>query len=392
MHSGHVRMYVCGPTVYDHAHLGHARSEVFFDTVARYLRFLGFRVTHVRNLTDIDDKIIDRSLLMETSTSKIADRCIESYHDDMNHLGTRRPDHEPRVTEYIPEIISIIGKLISSGNAYAQGGNVLFRVGSVEGYGALASSGKGSSLRHASMATSIHTKNDGSDFALWKRADGPGPAWKSPWGLGRPGWHIECVAMAQHLLGSEFDIHGGGRDLLFPHHENERAIAMACYGTPLARYWIHHELVTADNRKLSRSCGTPYLIGDLCSMFHPEAIRLFILSTHYRRTLDFTMDRIGQAQAALTRLYRLYERASRDCDPPGTRTRRDTPLIASFCKAMDNDLNIPEGINIIFAAARRLNRVINKHHGAGKMEEHDKEEFCGLVNLCREVLGILYDS
>jgi len=384
---GLVRMYVCGPTVYDHAHLGHARSDVFFDTVARYLGFTGFRVTHVRNFTDIDDKIIQRSQLMNMGVSEVAGRFIDAYHADMARLGARPPDHEPRVTEHIPVITSLIDRLISQGYAYVHEGDVLFRAAAVDGYGLLARAGDRAGMNgsfHAAGNTAA--KEDRRDFVLWKRSSGLGPVWESPWG---PGWHVECAAMARNLLGAEFDIHGGGRDLLFPHHENERAISRACSGTHLARYWIHHAMVTVGNRTLSRSSGPPHLVGELCRRYHGEAIRLFILSTHYRRSLDFTTDRLDQAEAALARLYRLYDRLEKGPESP--RDCPDSPLIARFCQAVENDLNFPGGINVIFAAVRRLNRVMRENPGAATAHAHDRQELAGLIRLCREVLGILAD-
>jgi len=385
----HVRMYVCGPTVYDHAHIGHARSEVFFDVVKRYLRFVGHRVTHVRNFTDMDDKIIECSHVTGKGVAEIANRFIDAYHADMDNLNVVRPDHEPRVTEHIEAMRVLINRLVRSGHAYVREGNVLFRVRSLDDYGLLAPAGRWCGVPEESAPQGECLKDDERDFVLWKKVHDNGPVWESLWGMGRPGWHIECVAMGQHFLGKEFDIHGGGQDLVFPHHENERALSMSFSGTPLARYWIHHALVTSNNQKLSRSSGTPYLIRDLCRGYRGEAVRLFILSTHYRRALDFTFDRIRQASSALGRLYGAVYRWHELLDIPSTPVDRESPLVQLFCQAMDRDLNIPNGINIVFSALRRLNKTLQDQGNTGNAGLDDREDMAALVMLCRDVLGIL---
>jgi cysteinyl-tRNA synthetase len=300
----HAGVYVCGPTVYDHAHIGHARSAVFFDVVVRYLKFRGYKVIYVRNFTDIDDKIIEKAGIENKTIHKLADEYIDSYRFDMDCLGVHAPDHEPRVTDYIPQIIRAISILVDNNNAYANAGNVWFRTCNRPGYGLIS----GLNIKQDDTADSRLTisegKEDARDFALWKKAEPGSPSWQSPWGRGRPGWHIECAVMSNALLGASFDIHGGGRDLIFPHHENERAISLALTECEPAKYWIHHALVTLNGRKLSKSGGSgpAYMIRDLCKKYSPKAIRLFLLSVHYRRQLDVTAKRILEKEKAIKNL------------------------------------------------------------------------------------------
>ena len=380
---GEVGIYVCGPTVYDHAHIGHARSAVLFDVIVRYLRHTGLTVRYVRNFTDIDDNILEQSGKWNVSPKEIAETYMRSYREDMETLGCLAPDFEPRVTEHIAPIRRMIARLLDSGNAYVQDGSVYYRVHRQKDYGLL------SAGTPAVDTTTGKTKEDESDFVLWKKATDDEMAWESPWGKGRPGWHIECVAMSQGCLGHLFDIHGGGRDLIFPHHENERVIARSLTETNLANYWLHHELVTLNGRKISKSVDAFYRIRDLCLRHHPESVRLLLLSTHYRRPLDFTERRIEDTLSSLRRLYGLIERSGDDMTPDCGISNGNERLTSGFREAMDRDFNIPEAIAQIFASARRLNRSMNHTGGIAGLSGPDQREIKDLVSLCRNVLGIL---
>jgi len=382
---GHIGIYVCGPTVYDHAHVGHARSAVFFDVVVRFLRFEGYAVRYVRNFTDLDDKILARAGTERIAAGDLADRYIRSYREDMAALGVLAPDFEPRVTERIGPILEAIARLIDDGQAYVREDGVYFRVRLRGDYGRLAdAAGVDAGLRSGPGGP----KEDGRDFALWKRAEGDAVAWESPWGRGRPGWHIECVAMSRGHLGSLFDIHGGGRDLIFPHHENERALSRSLDGTDLARYWLHHELVTLKGRKLSKSEDRGGRIRDLLRHHRPGAIRLFLLSTHYRRPVDLTERRLGEAAAALDRLSGLAGRCGADGEGEARVAGATTELGVRFREAMHRDFNIPEALAHLFAAARRINRSLGAAGVPKRLEPRQRAELRDLQILCRDVLGI----
>lgn len=389
---GQVGIYVCGPTVYDHAHIGHARSSVFFDVIVRYLRHEGLSVRYVRNFTDMDDKILERSRIECIDAGSLATTYIRSYREDMAALGVLAPDVEPRVTEHIEPIREMIAWLVESGHAYVRAGDVYYRVRSQGDYGRLAAVARSDLATAGFRVMPPEGKEDARDFVLWKRADDGGPAWESPWGRGRPGWHIECVAMGHRHLGSLFDIHGGGRDLIFPHHENERILSRSLAETDLARYWLHHELVTVNGRKLSKSTDTLCRIRDLIRRHHPEAIRLFLLSTHYRRPVDFTERRLEEAASTLNRLFGLAER----CGDAGEREVRvsegTTELGAQFREAMHQDFNIPGALALLFASARRINRSLNSDEGREGLTRQLRLEIGDLLYLCRNVLGILPET
>ncbi|MEE4112403.1 MAG: cysteine--tRNA ligase, partial [Desulfobacteraceae bacterium] len=284
---GQVRIYVCGPTVYDSCHVGHARSVVVFDVVVRYLRSMDYQVTYIRNFTDVDDKIINRANTIGMDAVQLAEKYIREFHRDMDALNVMRADQEPRVTEHIEEIIDIIANLVEKKAAYLVDGDVFYAVETFEDYGKL--SGRKLADMVAGSRVEINAnKRNPFDFVLWKAAKPGEPSWPSPWGEGRPGWHIECSAMSRRFLGETFDIHGGGKDLIFPHHENEIAQSEAAHGKPFARYWMHNGFVNIDNEKMSKSLNNFLMIKDILQSYHPETVRLFLLSSHYRSPIDFS--------------------------------------------------------------------------------------------------------
>ena len=297
-----VKMYVCGVTVYDYCHIGHARSAVVFDVIYRYLLFLGYDVVYVRNFTDIDDKIIRRAQEEHTDYRTIAERYIAAFYEDMDRLGVLRPTVEPRATEHIKEMIEIIQKLFDKGYAYQSGRDVYFSVERFPGYGKLSGRSLEDMMAGARVDIDEHKRNP-FDFVLWKGSKEGEPAWDSPWGPGRPGWHIECSAMSAKYLGETFDIHGGGKDLIFPHHENEIAQSEAAFGKPFVRYWLHNGFVNINNEKMSKSLGNFLTIREILDKVHPEALRLFVISKHYRNPVDFSDEAIREAERGLERLY-----------------------------------------------------------------------------------------
>jgi len=346
---GRVGMYVCGITVYDHIHVGHARSQIAFDVARRWLAASGYRVTYVRNITDIDDKILARARERGEPFEALTGRYIAAMEEDFAALGLGRPDHEPRATAFIPEIVAMIGKLVASGFAYVGGnGDVYYAVAKFPEYGRL-SGKKLEDLRAGARVEVDEAKRDPLDFVLWKRAKAGEPAWDSPWGMGRPGWHIECSAMAVALLGEEFDIHGGGMDLKFPHHENEIAQTRAACKCGFARVWMHNGFVRVDDEKMSKSLGNFFTVRDVLPRLRPEVLRAFLLASHYRAPVNYTDGNLKQADASLQRLYL----ALRDVEPapawePGEASRE-------FAEAMDDDFNTPGAIAALQSAARALN-------------------------------------
>jgi cysteinyl-tRNA synthetase len=346
---GHVRMYVCGVTVYDFLHVGHARCYVAFDTVRRYLQHRGYRVTFVRNITDIDDKIIERAAKNGESCEALTERFIGAMHEDFAKLGIAPVDHEPRATEYVPQIVAMVEQLIDRGYAYvADDGDVLYSVAKFEGYGRL--SGKRlADLRAGARVAVDQAKRDPLDFVLWKSAKPGEPAWDSPWGKGRPGWHIECSAMSVALLGAHFDIHGGGMDLKFPHHENEIAQTCAACGTAFVNVWMHNGFVNVNAEKMSKSLGNFFTVRDVLPKLRPEVMRMFVLASHYRGPINYSDDNLHQADGALERLYLALRGVVPQADAPATvATER-------FHAAMDDDFNTPEALAVLQALARDLN-------------------------------------
>jgi len=353
---GHVRMYVCGMTVYDLCHLGHARSMIAFDIVQRWLRASGLAVTYVRNITDIDDKIIRRALDHGESIRSLTDRMIAALHEDADALGIERPTHEPRATEYVPQMLALIGNLQKKGLAYqAANGDVNYAVRHFAGYGKL--SGKSLDELQAGERVAVQKgKADPLDFVLWKSAKASEPEevkWPSPWGLGRPGWHIECSAMGCALLGESFDIHGGGADLQFPHHENEIAQSEGATGKPPARVWMHNGFINVDNEKMSKSLGNFFTIRDVLTEYDAETVRFFVVRSHYRSPLNYSDAHLNDARAALKRLYTALSLVT-----PTAAVSVDwgESYAARFKAAMDEDFGTPEAVAVLFDLASEVNR------------------------------------
>ena len=352
---GKVRMYVCGMTVYDYCHLGHARVMVVFDMVARWLRTSGYQLNYVRNITDIDDKIIRRAVENGESIQALTERFIDAMHEDADALGVLRPDHEPRATEYVDDMLSLIERLSERGLAYvADSGDVCYSVRSFEPYGKL--SGKSlDDLRAGERVQVADGKKDPLDFVLWKHAKVEEPddaKWASPWGSGRPGWHIECSAMASRLLGEHFDIHGGGQDLQFPHHENEIAQSEGAHRCTFVNYWMHNGFVRVDDEKMSKSLRNFFTIRDVLKRFDPEVIRFFMLRAHYRSPLNYSDTSLEDARSALARLYTVIKNVS----PADVAPDFDSDFGARFKRAMDDDFNTAEAVSVLFEMATEANR------------------------------------
>ena len=370
---GHVRMYVCGITVYDYCHVGHARSQLVFDVVARYLRWRGYRLTYVRNITDIDDKIIRRAAETGETVDALTSRFIAAMHEDFEALGMEPPDEEPRATEHMDEILRMIEALVEKSHAYVgANGDVYYRVSSFDGYGRL--SGKRiEDLRAGARVDIEEAKEDPLDFALWKAAKPGEPQWNSPWGPGRPGWHIECSAMSTAALGDHFDIHGGGMDLKFPHHENE--IAQSCGATdhPFVNVWMHNGFLQIDEEKMSKSLGNFFTIRDVLKQHRGEVIRHFVLLRHYRRPLNYSEQDIRESRGGLDRLYRAIRGA------PVAQTPDETGL-EHFRAAMDDDFNTAGGV----AAMQDVGTELNKAKEAG-----DPDRAGALAAALREMGGVM---
>ncbi|MBX3620332.1 MAG: cysteine--tRNA ligase [Rhizobacter sp.] len=352
----HVRMYVCGITIYDYCHVGHARMMVAFDVIYGWLKALGYRVTYVRNVTDIDDKIIRRALERNIAIRDLTDEMIGAMHEDLDALGIARPTHEPRATEYVPQMLAMIGKLESKGLAYrSDNGDVNYAVRKFPGYGKL--SGKSiDELRAGERVAVLDGKQDPLDFVLWKAAKASEPddaKYASPYGMGRPGWHIECSAMGCALLGEEFDLHGGGADLQFPHHENEIAQSEGANDKPPARVWAHNGLLNVDHVKMSKSLGNFFTIRDVLQRYDGETIRFFMLRTHYRSPFNFSDLNLDDARNALRRLYT----ALLDLDVPTLPVDWDHPQAARFRDAMNDDFGTPEAVAVLFELAAEVNRT-----------------------------------
>jgi cysteinyl-tRNA synthetase len=397
-----VGIYVCGVTVYDSCHIGHARSMIVFDVIVRFLRSKGFQVTYVRNFTDIDDKIITRAQKDGVEPKILAEKFIREFETDMEALGVSTPDYEPRATFHIPDIIGLVQKLIDQGMAYIVEGDVFFAVEKFPSYGALSNR----SLEEMQAGARIEVdprKRHPMDFALWKMGKPGEPTWDSPWGPGRPGWHIECSAMSSRYLGETFDIHGGGKDLIFPHHENELAQSMAVSGKPLAHYWVHNGFVTIQGEKMSKSLGNFLTVQEMIGRFHPESIRLLLLSRHYRSPLDYSDQAMQEAQMGLRRLYTLLK----DLEHPEGRleNKGSEPLTQewiqeteeairgfedNFQQALDDDFNTAQAIGHLYELARQLNRrmdAIRPKELKGLSNQFNTA--IGLFRQCGQILGIL---
>ncbi len=365
---GHIKLYVCGITSYDYCHIGHARSALAFDMIVRYLRYTGNKVTYVRNFTDIDDKIIARAAEQNSSTEELANRFIDEFYVDMDRLGVDRPTMEPKATEHIQEMIDLIAELIDKDMAYPASGDVYYSVNSFKGYGKL--SGRNlEDMQAGARITVNENKTNPMDFVLWKASKPGEPSWESPWGPGRPGWHIECSAMSRKYLGSTFDIHGGGQDLIFPHHENELAQSEGANDKPFVNMWIHHGFVTIRDEKMSKSLGNFLTIRDILDHYHPEVLRFFIFSTHYRNPLDFSEAAMQDAMAGLDRLYNciaaidaLKAEGLDDAVPlAGDKDRKKIEgLEQRFQKAMDNDFNTAQAQGSLFEAVKVMNKILRQ--------------------------------
>ncbi|MEN8615852.1 cysteine--tRNA ligase [Shewanella baltica] len=349
---GKIGMYVCGVTIYDLCHIGHGRTFVSFDMIVRYLRYAGYEVNFQRNITDVDDKIIKRANENNESCEALTERLIGEMHQDFDALNMLRPDFEPRATLHIAEIIDMVELLLARGHAYvASDGDVLFSVASYPDYGCL--SGQNLDQLQAGARVEVdETKQNPMDFVLWKMSKPGEPTWESPWGPGRPGWHIECSAMNSKHLGLHFDIHGGGSDLQFPHHENENAQSCCAHDTPYVNYWMHTGMVMVDREKMSKSLGNFFTIRDVLGHYDAETVRYFLLSGHYRSQLNYSEDNLKQARSALERLYT----AIKDVDLTVAAAPAEE-FVAKFKAAMDDDFNTPEAYSVLFDMVREINRL-----------------------------------
>lgn len=371
-----VTMYVCGPTVYSYAHIGNARPAVVFDILARLLRQRYPKLTYVRNITDVDDKINAAAAVEGVDIGVIADRYAAAYHEDLAALGVDRPDFEPRVTAYIPQIINMIRRLILSHHAYVAEGHVLFNVPSYGDYGHLSHRDVRELIAGARIDVAPY-KKDPSDFVLWKPSDDNQPGWDSPWSRGRPGWHIECSAMAETLLGDTIDIHGGGNDLVFPHHENERAQSVCAHaGTPFVRYWVHNGFLTVDRAKMSKSLGNALLLHDILQDIPGEVVRLALLSAHYRQPLDWNDQLLTDSRRRLDRLYGALRNVGNlgegPVNPP-----------TAFVSALEDDLNTPAALGVLFRTAHALNKADS---------EADRVKLAMQLRAAGQLLGLLEQS
>ncbi len=392
---GRVRMYACGVTVYDHTHLGHARSAVVFDVIKRYLEYAGHEVKYVRNFTDIDDKIINKANMEGVECSVIAERFIKEYNQDMERLGVRDADVSPKATDHIPLMIELIEKLVDKGYAYQVGGSVYFSVKKFVPYGKLSKKDTEQLLSGARVEVDA-MKGNPLDFALWKESKEGEPAWESPWGLGRPGWHIECSAMSMFHLGETIDIHGGGKDLIFPHHENEIAQSEAATGKEFVRYWMHNGFVNINREKMSKSAGNYFTVKEILENHHPEAVRLFLLSSHYRHPIDYSIEALKRASRALDRYYSMlreiealsgasldFSQANMEAlDESGKELHGQVAqALDLFREAMNDDFNTARAIGQVFELVRRINRYL--HSKAGDLGVNESM----LLGLARKAMG-----
>ncbi len=400
LEEGKVGIYVCGVTVYDLCHIGHARSAIVFDVLVRYLRAKGLDVTYVRNFTDVDDKIIERANKLGKETSVLAQEFIDAFYEDMDRIYVLKADVEPRATEHIDGMIDMITALINRGYAYVEENDVFFSIEKFKGYGKL-SGRKIDDMQAGSRIAVDEKKRHPMDFVLWKGTKPGEPQWPSPWGPGRPGWHIECSVMSTHYLGSTFDIHGGGKDLLFPHHENERAQSIGAIGGNFANYWVHNGFVTVESEKMSKSLGNFLTIRDALESWHPEVLRLFLLSRHYRGPLDFSKKAILDLQSGLVRIYRTLQRLGDAAVPIQKETGylgflsgdQSDPFLQQFVDMMDDDLNTAGAIGLVFEKVREMNKLLDSDKGTlndttRSRLENDRHQ----LFLAARVLGLLHEQ
>lgn len=380
IHPNQVGMYVCGVTVYDLCHIGHGRTFVSFDVIARYLRYLGYHLTYVRNITDVDDKIIKRALENHETCEHLVDRMVAEMYKDFDALNIQRPDFEPRATHHIPEIIALVQRLIDNGHAYvAQNGDVMFDVDSFPEYGKLSRQDL-SQLQAGARVEINDIKKNPMDFVLWKMSKENEPSWQSPWGAGRPGWHIECSAMNCKQLGEHFDIHGGGSDLMFPHHENEIAQSCCAHGGAYVNYWLHSGMIMVDKEKMSKSLGNFFTIRDVLQHYDAESVRYFLLTAHYRSQLNYSEENLKLAHSALERLYTALRGTDANAKAAG-----GEQFIEAFKAAMDDDFNTPGALSVLFDMARELNKL--------KAEQDPQTDaFAARLRELAGVLGLLYQD
>lgn len=387
---GKVKMYVCGPTVYNYFHLGNARPFVVFDTLRRFMEYIGYDVTYVQNFTDIDDKIINRAKEEGISTEDLAEKYIEEYYKDARALGIKDANYHPKATEHVKEIIDIIQKLVDKGYAYFNQGDVYFDTAKFEEYGKLSKQ----SLEDLELGARIEvkeSKRNATDFVLWK-AQKPGePGWNSPWGVGRPGWHIECSAMSSKYLGETIDIHAGGQDLAFPHHENEIAQSECAFDKPFVRYWLHNGFINVDNEKMSKSLNNFFTIRDISKEIELEVVRLFLLSAHYRSPINYSKDLLEQSQNALERLYNAKNNLEYLLEGSLKEGEVGEELLSSFrdykerfIKAMENDINTADALGVVFELVRYLNSNLKEQSSKSEVEKG-----YGLFMELTGVLGLL---
>ena len=385
-------MYVCGVTVYDYCHVGHARSAVVFDTIFRYLEHLEFDVTYVRNFTDIDDKIINRALEEKISWQEVTEKYIDAFYEDMGQLYIKAPTVEPKATDHIPEMLDMIALLVGQGKAYESEGDVFYSVSSFSGYGQLSKKNI-EELQSGARVEVNESKRDALDFVLWKKSKPGEPAWDSPWGAGRPGWHIECSAMGRKYLGDTFDIHGGGKDLVFPHHENEIAQSCGVTGCPPVRFWVHNGFVNIDKEKMSKSLGNFFTLRDIYKKHHPETLRLFLVSSHYRSPIDFSEKNLEDAEKVLSRFYEAL--ANADEVLKGELASRDVvrkhPLLTKCEEAMNDDFNTSVVLALMNEELRAINTELDKiARGSG---DQNKLLVCvAAFRLVGGLLGLLSSS
>ena len=371
---GEIGMYVCGITIYDLSHIGHGRTFVAFDVIVRYLRYLGYQVNYVRNITDIDDKIIKRALENGESYQALTEQMLAEMYRDFDALAILRPDHEPRATQHITEIVDVIQLLLTRNHAYvADNGDVMFSVESDTHYGLLSRQDL-EQLQAGARVDISEVKRNPMDFVLWKMSKPGEPSWSSPWGNGRPGWHIECSAMSCKQLGEHFDIHGGGSDLIFPHHENEIAQSTCAHNNQYVNYWMHSGMVMIDREKMSKSLGNFFTIRDVLQHYDAETVRYFLMSAHYRSQLNYSEENLKQARTSLERLYTALRHTDEQCQPQGGGT-----FVTAFCQAMNDDFNTPEAYTVLFEMAKEINRL----------KEEDSNAANGLAAELRRLAGIL---
>lgn len=379
IHAGKVGMYVCGITVYDLCHIGHGRTFIAFDVVARYLRYRGYELTYVRNITDIDDKIIKRAHENGEDFVALVDRMVVEMHKDFDALNILRPDSEPRATNHIPEIIEIVEQLLERGHAYiADNGDVLFSVESDPNYGALSRQDL-EKLQAGARVDVVDAKRNPMDFVLWKMSKPGEPNWSSPWGAGRPGWHIECSAMNCKQLGNHFDLHGGGSDLIFPHHENEMAQSTCAHSGSYVNTWMHSGMVMVDREKMSKSLGNFFTVRDVLKHYDAETVRYFLISGHYRSQLNYCEENLQQARASLERLYIALRGTDASVEAAGGEA-----YVARFCEAMDDDFNTPEAYAVLFDMAREINRLKSENQQAANALASTLRSLAGVLGLLEQ--------